>query len=263
MEILYYLALGVCAGLLSGLFGVGGGLIIVPLLTLMYATLQFPAEHVMHLALGTSLATIIFTSLASSRAHHRHGNVDWPTVRRITPGILAGALAGAWLAAQLHSDWLQWLFVAFLCYVATQMLLQLTPQSGRRLPGQLGLATAGMLIGGISSLVGIGGGTLSVPFLIYCNTPPRVAIGSSASLGIFIALAGSLGYVISGWQVAGLPAASLGYVYLPAFAGITLASMLSAPLGVRLAQRLSDARLQKLFALLLYLMALKMGWGLL
>jgi uncharacterized membrane protein YfcA len=263
METLLYLVTGVCAGLLSGLLGVGGGLIIVPLLTLMFTRLQFPDAHIMHLALGTSLATIIATSISSARSHHRHGNVNWQAVRRIAPGILIGALLGAGMAAQLHSDWLKWLFALFVLYVGTQMLLDFSPPPGHRLPGTIGLATVGALIGTLSSLVGIGGGTLSVPFLIYCNCPARSAIGTSASIGIFIALAGSTGYIAAGWQVTGLPESSLGFVYLPAFAGITLASIVSAPLGVRLAQRLPVALLKKLFALLLYALGLKMLWSLL
>jgi len=255
---LLYLATGVFAGFLAGLLGVGGGLVIVPVLALIFAAQQFPAGLVMHLALGTSLASIMFTSLSSLRAHHVHGAVNWQVVRGITPGIIAGTLAGTVVAAQLSSAFLKVFFVIFLYYVATQMLLNIKPKPSRDLPGAMGLFGAGGIIGAVSSLVGIGGGTLSVPFMTWCNVKLHQAIGTSAAIGFPIAAAGAAGYIANGWALGTLPAHSLGFVYLPALAGLVVASVLTAPFGARLAHRLPVARLKRFFALLLYVLGTRM-----
>lgn len=252
-EFLLYLVAGAFAGLLSGLFGVGGGIVIVPILAFLFIGLHFPETHLMHLALGTSLATIVLTSISSARAHHRKGNVNWPVVRQIAPAVIIGTLLGTLVAAQLHSIWLKLVFALFILVVATQLLLDFTPSSHRQLPGRMGISVIGALIGVVSSLVGIGGGTLSVPFLIYCNSDARSAIGTSAAIGLPIATAGTLGYVLTGLSSPHLPELSLGFIYLPAFAGIALASIFTAPLGATLAQRLPIHTLKRLFALLLYI----------
>lgn len=255
---LMYCALGGFAGILAGLLGVGGGLIIVPVLTFLFTAQHLPADYILHLALGTSLASIMFTSISSMRAHHGRGAVEWPIVRRITPGILAGTLFGSWVAAQLSTRFLKCFFVLFLFYVAIQMILDIKPKPHRQLPGSGGMFGIGNLIGGISSLVGIGGGTMSVPFMLWCNVPLHSAIGTSAAIGFPIALAGAVGYATNGFTVGALPSYSLGFVYLPALAGITAASVLTAPLGARLAHSLPVARLKKIFALLLVVMGTKM-----
>lgn len=254
---LLYLGLGAFAGVLAGLLGVGGGLVIVPMLTFIFIAQQMPAEHLLHLALGTSLASIMFTSISSLRAHHLRGAVDWFVVRRITPGILAGTFFGSWVAAQLSTGFLKGFFVVFLYYVAIQMLLDMKPHPHRQLPGRAAMFGVGGAIGGISSLVGIGGGSMSVPFLIWCNIAMRNAIGTSAAIGFPIALAGAAGYVFNGLAVS-LPPNTLGFVYLPALLGISVASMLTAPLGARLAHGLPIGRLKKIFALLLVVMGTKM-----
>jgi uncharacterized membrane protein YfcA len=257
LSLLLYLALGAFAGLLAGLLGVGGGLVIVPVLTFIFTAQHLPAEHILHLALGTSLASIMFTSLSSLRAHHGRGAVDWQVVRRISPGIMVGTFAGSWVAAQLSTRFLKGFFVLFLYYVALQMLLNIRPQPHRQLPGCLTMFGVGGLIGGVSSLVGIGGGSMSVPFLVWCNSPMRTAIGTSAAIGFPIALAGAIGYLINGLAVT-LPPYSLGFVYLPALAGVALASICTAPLGARLAHSLPIGGLKKIFALLLLAMGTKM-----
>lgn len=262
MESLLYLLAGALAGLLSGLFGVGGGLIIVPILVALFSLQHFTDAHIMHLALGSSLATIVVTSLASARAHHRCDNVDWAVVGRITPGIVLGTLLGSQLATCLDSDGLKAIFAIFVLAVATQMLLNLRPNPHRQLPGSLATSFVGGIIGVVSSLVGIGGGTLSVPFLLYCNTAIHRAIGTSAAIGLPIALAGATGYVLAGWGQTNLPQYSLGFLYLPAVAGIAIASSLTAPFGVMLAQRFSAKGLKRLFAILLYGIGVKMAWGL-
>jgi uncharacterized membrane protein YfcA len=258
---LMYLGLGAFAGVLAGLLGVGGGLVIVPMLTFIFIAQQMPAEHLIHLALGTSLASIMFTSVSSLRAHHLRGAVDWFVVRRITPGIMPGTFFGSWVAAQLSTGFLKGFFVAFLYFVAVQMLLDIRPHPHRQLPGSAAMFAVGGLIGGVSSLVGIGGGSLSVPFMIWCNIALRNAIGTSAAIGFPIALAGAAGYVVNG-LAATLPPHTLGFVYLPALLGVSVASMLTAPLGAKLAHTLPVGRLKKIFALLLIVMGTKMLLGL-
>ena len=260
---LLYLAVGLVAGLLAGLLGVGGGLVIVPVLVFIFTAQHFPEAHLVHMALGTSLASIMFTSVSSFRAHHSHGAVKWPIVRGLTPGIVAGTLLGSVLAAHLPTAFLKLFFVVFLFYVGTQMLLNIRPQASQPLPGLAGLFAVGGAIGGISSLVGIGGGTLSVPFMTWCNVKMHEAIGTSAAIGFPIAVAGGAGYVANGLAVNGLPPHSLGFVYLPTLAGVVAASLMTAPVGARLAHRLPVGRLKKIFAFLLYVMGIKMALGLL
>lgn len=255
---LLYLATGLFAGFLAGLLGVGGGLVIVPALALIFAAEQFPAAHIMHLALGTSLASILFTSLSSLRAHHAHNAVNWPVVRGISPGIVFGTLIGALVAAQLSTHFLKMFFIVFIYYVAAQMLLNIKPRPSRQLPGATGLFAAGGVIGGVSSLVGIGGGTLSVPFMTWCNVKLHQAIGTSAAIGFPIAAAGALGFVFNGLMAQGLPQYSWGYVYLPALVGLVLASVLTAPFGAKLAHRLPVAKLKKIFAALLLVLGTRM-----
>ncbi|SMC27466.1 Uncharacterized membrane protein YfcA [Andreprevotia lacus DSM 23236] len=252
------LGLGCVAGFLAGLLGVGGGLVIVPGLLFVFHLLGMSGPHLQHLALGTSLATIVFTSLSSLKAHHDRGAVRWAVFRTIAPGIVLGTFAGAQLAGLLSTIALQWFFVVFAYTVAAQMLLDAKPKAQRQLPGRVAVAGAGGFIGVISSWVGIGGGSLSVPYLLWHNVPLKEAIGTSAAIGLPIALAGGVGYVFSGWGVAGLPSGSLGFVYLPALAGIVLASFPLAKLGAAAAHRLPVPVLKKCFAGLLAVLASKM-----
>lgn len=244
--------------MLAGLLGVGGGLIIVPVLAFVFAAQHFPEAYILHMALGTSLASIAFTSISSLRAHHAHAAVDWPIVRRITPGIVAGTLLGSVLAAWLSTVFLKVFFVAFLFYAGTQMLLNIRPKAARQLPQLTGMFVAGSIIGAVSSLVGIGGGTLSVPFMTWCNVALHRAIGTSAAIGFPIAVAGAFGYAANGYGLAGLPANSFGFIYLPALLGVAIASVLTAPFGARLAHRLPVPKLKRIFAMLLYVLAFRM-----
>lgn len=260
MEFAIYLLAGTIAGLLSGLFGVGGGLIIVPILSAIFTGLAFPDQHIMHMALGTSLASIIFTAISSARAHHANANVDWAVFRKMAAGIVVGTLLGATLVASLDTSGLKGIFAIFTFMVATQLLLNFTPDPKRQLPGAIGSSLMGTSIGALSSLVGIGGGTLTVPFLIYCNTAVKRAIGTSAAIGLPIALSGAVGFIVTGWQWSQAPRYSLGYVYLPALFGIAMMSTLMAPAGVWIAQRLPATALKRAFAILLYLIGCKMLW---
>lgn len=255
-----YGGLGLVVGFVAGLLGVGGGLIIVPVLIMLLHTHGQAVGMEPQLALGTSLATILFTSLSSVRAHHRRGAVEWSLVRRIAPGIVLGTLAGAALAARMPATVLKIFFVVFLFYAAVQMWLDFKPAPHRGLPGRIGTSLAGGVIGVVSSWVGIGGGTLSVPFMLWHNVPLHRAIATSAAIGFPIAFAGATGYVLGGWTVSGLPVGSLGFVYLPALAGIVLGSVLTAPLGARTAHRLPVRPLKRVFALLLFTLALRMVW---
>ena len=259
--LLFYLTLGLFAGVMAGLLGVGGGLIIVPTLAWIFHHQQVDDAIVMHLAIGTSLATIVVTSISSVRAHHRRGAVLWPIFWRLTPGIIVGAWLGAAIADALPSAVLSKVFAVFVLTVAAQMGFGAKPAPHRELPGTAGMLTAGGVIGAVSAIVGIGGGSLTVPFLTWCNTAIRQAVATSSACGLPIALAGALGFVVTGLNAAGRPDWSLGYVYGPALVGITLTSMLSAPLGAKLAHTLPTEMLKKVFAAFLTLVGVKMLLG--
>lgn len=258
-----YLGFGAIAGVLAGLLGVGGGLIIVPMVVFCLTSQGTSQESIMHLALGTSMASIMFTSVSSFWAHHKRGAVHWAVVRRMVPGILVGTFLGSCVASRLSTNFLKVFFVVFLYYVAFQMLTNKKPKPSRGLPGNIGMFGVGSTIGVVSSLVGIGGGTLSVPFMMWCNLAVHEAIGTSAAIGFPIAIAGTVGYLFNGMNASGLPEYSLGYVYLPALAGIVCASVLTAPLGVRLAHTLPVTKLKRVFAVLLVAVGTKMLVGLL
>ena len=253
-----YLAIGVAVGFLAGLLGIGGGMVMVPMLVFVFTAKGFPAEHMMHLALATALATIAFTSLSSVRAHHRRGGVDWTVVRAMAPGIVAGSLAAALVAGFIPTRPLAIFFTGFMFYAAAQMFVQIKPRPARVLPGRAGLLTAGAGIGAISSVLAAGGAFLSIPFLAWCNMPLKRAIGTAAANGFPIAVAGTVGYVLQGMRVANLPQWSLGYVYLPALLLIVAASMPMAPLGARLAHRLPVQHLRVVLALMLFALGLRM-----
>jgi uncharacterized membrane protein YfcA len=253
-----FLALGAVAGVLAGLFGIGGGLVIVPALAFLLPIHGFGADKLMHVAIATSLATIVITSMASLGSHHRQGAVQWRTVRSLTPGIVAGTLLGTAIADDLSSVALRGVFAVFLLSVAVQMLLDIRPSAARHLPGAGGMAATGTVIGLMSALVGIGGGTLTTPFLIWCNVPLRQAIATSAACGLPIAVTGTLGYLLSGLNETGMPAYSTGYIYWPAFAGIAMTSVLCAPIGARLTHRVPLAVLKRAFAVLLIAVGLRL-----
>ena len=256
--LLTYLGVGCVVGVIAGLFGIGGGLVIIPMLDFCLTREGIPHELIMHLALGTSLGSIMFTSVSSFLAHHKRDAVKWTVVRRIAPGILIGAFLGSCIAARMSTNFLKVFFVIFLYYVAIQMLSDKKPKPSRELPGKFGMFGVGNVIGAVSSLVGIGGGILSVPFMIWCNFTTHYAIGTSAAIGFPIAIAGTLGYLYNGMNVSGLPNYSLGFIYLPALLGIVFASVLTAPFGVWLAHSLPVPRLKRLFALLLIIVGTRM-----
>lgn len=248
-----YLALGAVAGLLAGLLGVGGGLVIVATLVWLLPAQGIPEAHVMHVALATSLASIVLTGISSARAHHLRGSVLWPSVRWLVPGLLLGGVVGAIFATTLSGETLRYVVAGF-CYLAgLQLAFGQTRAEGSpgAVPTSPGLSAAGVGIGAVSAVVGIGGGSLTVPLLVWLGVAPVRAVGTSSACGVAIALAAAAGYVGLGPPAGTLPAGSWGYIYLPAAAGIALASILAAPWGTRLAHRLSGTTLKRVFALFL------------
>lgn len=261
MDIFVLLTMGALAGALAGLLGIGGGIVIVPVLALVFQGQGVPGAVLMHVAIGTSLGTIVFTSLSSIRAHHQHRAVHWQAFRSITPGILVGAMLGAVIADFLPGETLRIAFAVFMLMVALQMVLGGAAKAHRQLPAAPGMLLAGTVIGTIAALMGVGGGSMSVPFLTWCNIHIRNAVATSAAIGLPVALAGAAGFIVTGWNEAGRPAWSLGYINGPAFIGIVGASTLFAPLGARLAHRLPPRVLKSLFALFLAVLGVRMLFG--
>lgn len=248
--------LGLCTGFLAGLLGIGGGMLMVPFITIILSGQGVAPDLAVKMAIATSMATIVFTSISSVRAHHKRGTVRWDIVKRLAPGIVLGsALASVGVFALLKGAWLALFFAAFVSFSATQMLLDKKPKPSRTLPGTAGQIGAGTVIGFLSGLVGAGGGFVSVPFMTWCNVAIHNAVSTSAALGFPIALANALGYVVAGQGVAGLPAGSLGYISLPALVVIATASVIMAPLGVRAAHALPVKSLKRVFASILYVLA--------
>ena len=255
------LALGLATGFLAGLLGIGGGMLMVPFLTIILGQRGVPAHLAVKMAIATSMATILFTSLSSVRAHHRRGAVRWPLVRGMAPGIvLGGLLAGAGAFALLKGQVLAAVFGLFVSFSATQMLRNKKPAPSRQMPGLAGQTAAGGGIGFVSGLVGAGGGFVSVPFMTWCNVPIHQAVATSAALGFPIALANTAGYIIGGWHLPAVVPGAFGYLYLPALGVIALASVSMAPLGARAAHAMDVAQLKKAFAVLLYGLAAYMLW---
>lgn len=256
-----YLGVGALAGVLAGLLGVGGGLVIVPALLLAFGWLDISKQVAVHMAIGTSLATILITSLAAIHAHQRRRAVRWDLVVALTPGIVVGVGAGALIAAELTGSWLQRIFAIFLLGVSLQMFRGGARQPLGSQPGARVNFLAGSLIGVVSALVGIGGGTLTVPYLSASGSDMRTAVATSSACGFPIAFFGTLGFIWTGWNAQEIPWPSLGYVYLPAWFGIIITSALFAPLGAGLAHRLPLSVLQRIFAALLLIIGLRLLLG--
>ncbi len=252
---LILLAMGAGGGFAAGLLGIGGGMVLVPFITMIFTAKGFPPELVVHMAIATSLATIMFTSLSSVRAHHRHGAVRWRIVALLAPGIAAGAMLGPWIGKQMNTCAQSLLFSAFVAFSAVQMLRSRHLSAGRELPGTPGMIAAGGVIGTMAGLVGAGGGFISVPFMAWCNVRIHQAVATSAALGFPIALFGTVSNIYVGWAAPGLPAHSLGFVYLPALLVIAAASVTMAPLGARLAHKMDVASLKRVFAVVLFALA--------
>ncbi|HEY2925325.1 sulfite exporter TauE/SafE family protein [Piscinibacter sp.] len=249
------LLLGCFTGFLAGLLGIGGGMLLVPFMTLVLTLKGFPDANVVKMAVATSLATICFTSISSVRAHHGRDAVRWDIVKLLAPGIVIGSLLGAQIAKALPSNVLALLFSAFISFSATQMFIDKKPKPTRQLPHSGGMLGAGGVIGTLAALVGAGGGFISVPFMTWCNVSIHQAVATSAALGFPIALAGTVGYIFAGWSLHDMPPGALGFIYLPALLVISLASVTTAPLGARSAHSLDVGQLKRVFAGLLYALA--------
>jgi uncharacterized membrane protein YfcA len=257
-----YLLMGLFVGWFAGLLGIGGGLILVTLMVYLFTLQGFPADRIVHMALGTSITSIIFTSISSLRAHHKHGAVRWDIVRASAAGLIVGTLLGTLVADQLKSKYLAIFFVVFVYYSAVQMFVNAKPKPSRQLPGPLGLNVAAVGIGVVSALVGVGGGVMTIPLMSLCNVPMRNAIGTSAALGLPIAIAGAIGFIATGIGKDHLPPYSLGYVYVPALIGIVLGTLVTVPWGAKMAHTMPVPRLKKIFAVILFILATKMLWTL-
>ena len=257
--IIELLLLGIGSGFLAGLLGIGGGMVLVPFLTYMISAQGVDSELAVKMAIATSMAVIIFTSVSSVRAHHKRGAVRWDIVRKLAPGIVIGSLiASAGVFAVLKGAYLAIFFGIFVAFSATQMFLDKKPPPTRQMPGTGGQLVAGGFIGFLSGLVGAGGGFISVPFMAWCNVAIHTAVATSAALGFPIAVANVAGYIVSGMSVTGLPPASFGYIYLPALVLIAIASVFTAPLGAKAAHSLPVKKLKRIFACMLYALAIYM-----
>jgi len=257
-----YIALGAAAGLLAGMLGVGGGLIIVPALAFSFSYLGFNPELIMPLALATSLATIIITSASSINAHQKRQAILWPLFKQLSPTILIGAFLGGLIATYLPSNGLRVFFAVYAILVAIQLYLGKQPAQGDNNYSTRSTMIAGISIGSISSLVGIGGGSMTVPYLLWNGTSIRNAVATSSAIGLPIAVAGAIGYLSRSYQIENLPVYSIGYIYLPAFFGIVFSSYFLAPVGAKLAHQLPVNTLKKFFAIMMLVIGLKMLFSL-
>lgn len=253
---------GAVAGTLAGLLGIGGGVIIVPIVTLLFEGNGVPHGLAIKMALGTSLATIVVTAVSSIYSHNRRGAVDWHLFQTMGPAVFVGSLAGAWAADIIPGDILYIVFIAFLFAISIQMAVSRVA-AHRRLPGTTGLASVSTGVGTLSALMGIGGGAMHVPFLSYCGVPLKRAIGTAAAVGLPLSLSATLGYIVGGLDEPGVPPGSIGYVNLPVFFGVVASSLLFAPLGATLAHKLPDLLLRRLFAVFLFFLASRMAYRLL
>jgi len=259
--LLAYAACGAVIGFLAGLLGIGGGMTLVPLLAALFTAQQLSSEHTLHLALGTAMASVMFTSTASVREHHRLGSVDWTWVRNLAPAMALGALASTFASGWLPQRVLALAFAVIVFIAATQIWIG-RPAGARQLVlGTAGRWAAGLAIGVVSGLVSAGGTFLSMPFMMRSGVPVRTAIGTAAAIGVPVAVVGSVGYVAGGWSVPALPAGALGFVLLPAMGAVVAASVFTAPMGARLAHRLPVVVLRRVFAVSLYAIAARMAWA--
>jgi uncharacterized membrane protein YfcA len=253
-----YVLGGAVVGFLAGMLGIGGGMTLVPLLAAMFTAQGYTHDHIVHLALATAMAAAVFTSAAGAREHHKRRAVDWHIVKRMAPGMLIGTLVATIASGWVPQRQLALAFAVVVYAASAQMVLGKKPRAARTLPGSLPLFGVGALIGAAAGLVSAGGAFLSMPFMVFCGVPIITAIGTGAALSVPVALMGSIGYAAAGWNVAGLPPYSLGFIDLPALAALSCASVLTAPFGARLAHRMPIQTLRRIFALLLFVLATRM-----
>ncbi len=255
-DIVMLMLCGSISGFLAGLLGIGGGMILVPFMIVVFNHLGFKQDLIVHMAIATGMATILFTSVSAIWAHYKHRSIDWKLVIALSPGLIIGGLiGGSKIFEALKTSWLSLFFAFFIVYSSLQMFLNTKPKPGRNLPGPLGLFSFGALAGGLASIFGAGGAFITVPFLLWCNVRPHVAMASSSGLGFPIAASATIGYIYGSWGDPGLPPGSLGFVYLPALVCIAAVSIVTAPFGARLARKLDVAQLKKVFSIVLFSIA--------
>jgi uncharacterized membrane protein YfcA len=255
-DILMLMLCGSISGFLAGLLGIGGGMILVPFMILVFNHLGFNQEVIVHMAISTGMATILFTTSSAIWAHHKHGSIDWKLVASLSPGMIFGGLiGGSELFEALKTSWLSLFFAIFIVYTSIQMLLNKKPTAGRDLPGVIGLFSFGTFAGALASLVGAGGAFITVPFMLWCNVKPHTAMATSSGLGLPVSLAATLGYMYGSWGNPNLPSGSLGFVYLPAVACIVIVSIFTAPFGAKMARKLNVAQLKRVFGIMLFFLA--------
>jgi uncharacterized membrane protein YfcA len=255
-DILMLMLCGSISGFLAGLLGIGGGMILVPFMILVFNHLGFNQQVIVHMAIATGMATILFTTSSAIWAHHKHGSIDWKLVAALSPGMIFGGLiGGSELFEALKTSWLSLFFAIFIIYTSIQMLLNKKPSAGRDLPSVIGLFSFGTFAGALASLVGAGGAFITVPFMLWCNVKPHTAMATSSGLGLPIAMAATLGYTYGSWGNPNLPSGSLGFVYLPAVVCIVIVSIFTAPFGAKMARKLNVAQLKRVFGIMLFLLA--------
>ena len=255
-----YAGVGAVIGFLAGLLGIGGGMTLVPVLASLFAAQGLSPEHGVHLALGTAMASVMFTATSSVRAHQQHGGVDWRIVRGMAPGMVVGALLSTSVSGWVPQRVLAMAFAVIVFGGATQILLGRKPSRARAMPAAVPQLAWGLIIGAICGVVSAGGAFLTLPFMLFCGVTMHTAIGTAAALGIPVAVVGAAGFIFSGAHAGAMPPWSLGFVYLPALVPLVLASVLTAPWGARMAHRSPTATLKRVFAVLLYALAAKMLW---
>ena len=262
--LIMFLALGAVAGVLAGLLGVGGGLVLVAALAWLLPTVGIPQEAAMHAALASSLASIVLTAAASARAHAGRGSVLWPTVAWMVPGLLLGGWLGSRVAVRIDGDVLRYIIAGYCLFAAAQLLFGKVRKGDGSgvVPAPRGawMSAAGVGIGAVSAVVGIGGGSMTVPLLVWRGIAPVRAVGTSSACGVAIGLASAFGYALHA-PAGALPDYAIGYVYLPAAIGVAMTSVLAAPYGMRLAHRLDGDTLKQVFACFLAAVAVSLLVG--
>jgi len=255
-DIALLLLCGSISGFLAGLLGIGGGMILVPFMILVFNHLGFQQELIVHMAIATGMATILFTTSSAIWAHHKHSSIDWKLVAALSPGMVVGGLVGgSKIFEAINTSWLSLFFAIFIVYSSVQMVLNKKPTAGRNLPGPIGLFLFGLCVGMLASLVGAGGAFITVPFMLWCNVKPHTAMASSSGLGFPIAAAATIGYMYGSWGLPNLPVGSLGYVYAPAVACIVIVSIFTAPIGAKMARKLDVVQLKRIFGAMLFCLA--------
>lgn len=260
--IIYFLLLGSFVGVISGLFGIGGGGIIVPILTTIFMAHGIAEQNVVHMALGTSMAIIIVTSISSIKAQQKKKAIVWDVVKMMTPGIIIGTFLATFIASRLDSFYLSIIFAVFMFYSSIQMFIGKKPKPENKIFSNKTHFLSGGIIGALSSLVSIGGGILSVPYLLIQNIEIKRAIATSSAIGFPIAFSGTIGYIINGWENTSMDTLTLGFVNLAAFACVAVASFLTAPIGVMLVHKINLNLMKKLFSLIPFILSIKMIYSL-